>query len=185
MLARVIPIIIVRLIKLQPSQNTDTDKPDTWAMMLTEASMNAAFILASVTCLKAFLRPFGAGYLVSQSDTAPTSGYVTRPRGYKGSAYYMLSGVREKQQDKSATLVNATERADKHLSHELAAVPKAVVARGQGMHRAHIHSQSRSHSYSSSESKQQMIISQTTEWSVSYEYDDDDAKRRDTEPRAI
>lgn len=144
--------------------------------------MEVAFVLASFTCLKAFLRPFGAGYLITQSET-PISGYRTRAKSAKGSAYHMLSGTREKQQSKSGILVSRTETAVENTPHELATVPRALLARGNSTNFAHVTPQSRGRA--STESKDRMIINQTNTFTVEYEYDDDNTFSREAAGRAL
>ena len=145
--------------------------------------MEVAFVLGSVTCLKAFLKPFEAGYLITQSDTAPTSGYGSRVKGSKSNnAYYMLSGAREKKENLSSAISSTTQRSWTDEPHELAPVPQALIAPGTESQRTRTRPPTRSHS---TDSRAQMIISQTNTWTVEYEYDDDDEESKGTAGRAM
>ncbi|KAK6442707.1 hypothetical protein LTR95_001066 [Oleoguttula sp. CCFEE 5521] len=90
----VVPLVVLRLWNLSPRRNTDPDSPSKTAMLFTEAALQAAFILASITCLKPFLRPFHSGYFVSKAGSNPAPmGFGTGPKSSRAT-YYELSAAR-------------------------------------------------------------------------------------------
>jgi hypothetical protein len=60
--------------------------------------MHGACMLASITCLKPFLRPFHGGYFVSTvNSTSGLTGYATGPTKNSKAAYYELSAARKSE----------------------------------------------------------------------------------------
>lgn len=152
------------------------------ASIFTEIALEAAFMLSNITCLKPFLRPFHSGYFVSTVD-AKSSGYKnTKDSSSRGDTYYMISRARstngnkddvaahgalesmsqDNQSDIEGSARGPAFRPD-HTSH------RATVLSGSGELVPRI----------DREGSEDMIISKTQAWTVSYE---DDQRKSPAEP---
>ena len=92
-LRRVLPIIALRIWHLSPLKNPDPTLPDLTSSIFTEAAMDGALILASITCLKPFLRPFHSGYFVGTANSSAPAIFGTAAKS-AGATYYELSAAR-------------------------------------------------------------------------------------------
>ena len=105
------PVVAFRLWALSSGKNTNAELPSLTANIFTEATMDLAFMLASITCLKPFLRPFQTGYFISTAHSNGVSGFNTAVKGSRGDAYYELSAARsraDKEMDiKDAIAINS------------------------------------------------------------------------------
>ena len=125
-------------------------------------------MLASATSLKPFLRPFHTGYVFSTADVKG-SGYSTAGTNSRGNAYYMLSTAKfTTDNDGGVVQTKKDEEVEGHADQEdVARLPTSLPR----AHRAGHPSQrikTREHGRTDSE---QMIISKTEEWTVTYEDD--------------
>ncbi|KAK4556125.1 hypothetical protein LTR86_006822 [Recurvomyces mirabilis] len=93
----VAPVIAIRLWLLSPSSNPTPNNPNVPASVFTQATLQLTFVLASITCLKPFLRPFHSGYAVSAAPsggynaTFNTGGYSTGGKRSRNDPYVDLS----------------------------------------------------------------------------------------------
>ena len=98
-------------------------------------------MLASVTCLKPFLRPFHSGYFVSTAPSNGISGYTTGPKNSRADAYYELSAARSRTDgDKKHSVIVQTrnledDRGDRDLI-EPCAKPQLAFRPDRCEHRA-------------------------------------------------
>ncbi|KAK4554255.1 hypothetical protein LTR86_008783 [Recurvomyces mirabilis] len=86
----VVPIVIARLWTLRTSSAPETMVPIVPLVVLTEAEMQLALFLASITRLKPFLQPFYKGYGISTNANIAVTGYSVHGKS-RGKAYYQLS----------------------------------------------------------------------------------------------
>lgn len=133
------------------------------AGVFTELALGFAFMSASVTCLKPFLRPFHSGYFVSTSGSGiPVSG-----KGTRADTYYMLSknkSTNDKDEPRSrVTDAHETSTTPLHPGYARQSQPK--FRPDLSGHRATVMSQERAHD------GDEMTISMTQEWDVTYEED--------------
>lgn len=121
-----------RLYNLSPERNIDPSSPGITSMLFTEGVLEAAFILASVTCLKPFLRPFHSGYFPSNAGSnAVPMGFGTGPKSSR-STYYELSASRSqvaKDEKRITVEVKCEDEQDLLRRPELALRPDHVVHR--------------------------------------------------------
>ncbi|TKX20010.1 hypothetical protein C1H76_7894 [Elsinoe australis] len=93
----VLPLVALRLWKLHPATGSNSTSPARSALIFTEAVMECAFILASVTCLKPFLRPFAPGFFISSAAyTGRVSALSAGHKGSRANPYYELSAARSR-----------------------------------------------------------------------------------------
>ena len=93
MVRRVLPIIALRVWHLSPYKNADPTLPGLTSSIFTEAAMEGALILASITCLKPFLRPFHSGYFVGTANSTAPAIFGTAVKSAP-TTYYELSAAR-------------------------------------------------------------------------------------------
>lgn len=133
------------------------------AGIFTETALGFAFMSASVTCLKPFLRPFHSGYFVSTDG----SGVPVTGKGSQADTYYMLSRSKSRH-DKDELRARSTDdhgtlTSPLYLQHTPRSQPK--FRPDLSSHRATIMSQEREHD------GDEKTISMTQEWNVTYEED--------------
>lgn len=159
------------------------------ASIFTEASMQIAFILVSLTCLKPFLRPFHSGHLITTADAnTKLSGYKTTHRGggrsYKSSDYVMLSTTKDKDAASSTrasghktysrpavavTAAEAPTSAPIGAQNQPASPPRALVPNSRGNRGSYHGTVMRQERLKGSSDSEQMFISKTQTWTVEYE----------------
>lgn len=83
-----VPVVGLRLWKLSIIHPTS---PDVTVSEFTAAALELAFILASITCLKPFLRPFHEGYYVTTAANSAGTGYSVPKKDSRSDTYLMLS----------------------------------------------------------------------------------------------
>lgn len=176
------PVIALRLYFLAPttSNNPNPDLPALTAAVFTSAVMNFTLILASVTCLKPFLRPFDGGFLItSMHSHVPAFGAAPIT---KGSAYYELSATQRSalttQQEK---MMRSGDRKHRSVTVsargvdedydggfvQVQAKPPLALRRDRVEQRATVgHDSVRP---SMERDGEQMLISKTQAWTVSFE----------------
>jgi hypothetical protein len=103
---RLIPVVVVRLFYLSPSENSEPTVTSIIPNIITEAALELCLISACITSLKPFLQPVHSGYMVT-SVNAPGSSFRSGKRAKSQDSYYMLSTVKES--DKDGTLVSPNE----------------------------------------------------------------------------
>ena len=161
-----------RLYHLSGYEASDPDQPSLTAGILTEACMDTAFILASVTCLRPFLRPFHRGYFLSTAGTKG-SGYKSSVTGSHGNAYYMLSAAREAPDDQTprqkTTTHDGVDEEEGAGHHQLASVPKAVISPARGVRVSHCQTETPEERAHGGSDGRRMTISKTKSWTVEYE----------------
>ncbi|KAK3671127.1 hypothetical protein LTR78_008928 [Recurvomyces mirabilis] len=109
------PVVVFRLFKLSPAQNTDPNLPNITVDVLLAVVMDTALNLASVTCLRPFLRPFQeSGYIVSSSLSASGKYGITGANRTRTEAYLMLGTAGSTVQNKHGSIV--LSRVDKEPS---------------------------------------------------------------------
>lgn len=135
------------------------------ASTFTELVLAFAFMSASVTCLKPFLRPFSSGHFIATDG----SGIPITGKSSRGDAYYMLSKNKSKG-DKVSTVRSMdgqeTQSSSPQSDHSSKGQPK--FRPDLSSHRATVMSQECEHSGSG---PNEMVISMTQEWDVTYEED--------------
>jgi hypothetical protein len=97
---------------------TDDTKHHLTAVMITQVVMGCAFIFASITCLKPFLRPF---HPVAFGGSAPANGlfrYTAEPKGSRSDRYYELSGARSAADGKRDVVTTTRSVADDSTSDQ-------------------------------------------------------------------
>lgn len=126
--------------------------------------MDLAFMLASITCLKPFMRPFHSGYSVSTTKGAT---YNTTGKASRSDAYLMLSAARSVGGAKDKPAVRVTSQGDHQAPLQQPARLPPVFRPDHVDHRTTIMSADRERH--SDENSEQMIISKTQAWDVSYD----------------
>ena len=124
--------------------------------------LDLTFILASVTCLKPFVRPFHSGYVVS---TTPASGYASTSKNLHRDAYVELSAVKSAAGNEDGAIIQ-TRRGRDSRGYKKSAV---VYRPDQVDQEATVSSANEGQPYSKSHD---MSISRTQAWPVSYEDDE-------------
>lgn len=165
-LCRLLPIVICRLYYLSPTEK-HAHSTGTVASILTEAAVAYAFFSASVTCLKPFLQPFHSGYVISMVG-ARISGHTVTGTDSQGDSYHMLGNTRSAM-DKNGTAVTISDAAGSRNSQAVEDTHwlRAPLFRpDQSNHQATVETKYRHHN---SNNPEEMIISMTHEWTVSYE----------------
>ena len=104
---RLIPVVVVRLFYLSPSENSEPTVTSIIPNIITEAALELCLISACITSLKPFLQPVHSGYMVNTSVGAPGSSFRSGMRQKSQDSYYMLSTVKES--DKDGILVSPNE----------------------------------------------------------------------------
>lgn len=89
---RLIPLIVTRIYYLSPSRNPNPTLSTILPSILTEAALEYAFMSASITSLKPFLRPFHSGRYIINTVGAPGSGLRSDLKDSQD-PYYQLSAV--------------------------------------------------------------------------------------------
>lgn len=180
-LYRLIPIVALRLWYLSPSKNTDPNNPAITAGIYTEVALECAFMLSNITCLKPFLRPFHSGYFVSTVDNKNSGGYLTTKDSVsRGDAYYMISTARSATDNKDGPIVQGERESvspEKQSNVERNARAPAFRP-DHSSHRATVLSGDDDQiAPVEREGSEDMIISKTQAWTVSYE---DDQQKKST-----
>lgn len=172
---RLIPVVGVRLWFLSPSKNIDPNHPVITAGVYTEAALELAFMLSNITCLKPFLRPFHSGYFVSTIDTK-NSGYpTTKDSTSRGDTYYMISRAKSTADNKDGSMVQDSEvdGISSQTWSDTERTGKAPAFRpDRTSHRVTVLSNNDGQVVTRDrEGSEDMIISKTQAWTVSYEDD--------------
>lgn len=162
----------MRLWFLSPSKNPDPNDPAITAGIYTQIAVEIAFILSNTTCLKPFLRPFHSGYFVTTVGNK-SSGYAsTKDGGSRGDAYYMISATRSAREGKPGPQVSEVAQ-DQPVEGQMDGERSGKVLAfrpGQWSHRATVLSDhSDNVAPMETDGADDMIISKTQAWTVSYE----------------
>lgn len=119
------PIIIFRLFKLSPGQNADSHVPNIAADILLQVVMEIALNLASVTCLKPFLRPFQeSGYIVSSTLNASGNYGITGANRTKSEAYLMLGTAGSTLKNKDGSIIQSRTEKEPGTSTQRQSIPR-------------------------------------------------------------
>ncbi|KAK5702463.1 hypothetical protein LTR17_022296 [Elasticomyces elasticus] len=131
------PIIALRLWKLLPGQNTDTTMPSIAAEILTEVAMETALNLASVTCVKPFLRPFQeGGYISTTTPNAPASYGITGASRSRSEAYLMLGTAGSTVKNKDGSIMHTATQKELDDAADRKGTPRVKLRADGGRHEA-------------------------------------------------
>lgn len=171
---RLVPVVGIRLWYLSPSRNPNSNDPAITAGIYTQIALEIAFMLSNITCLKPFLRPFHSGYFVSTIDNK-TSGYLaTKDSGSRGDTYLMISTARSKAESKTES-TSVAEAEIKTADRQTEAERRAKTPAFRPDHASHRATVLSDHggqlADTDREGGEDMIISKTQAWTVSYEED--------------
>jgi len=112
--------------------------PSTAAELLSEVTMEIALNLASVTCLKPFLRPFqDAGYILSTSLDGPPKYGITGPSRLRSETYLMLGTIGSTvTRNKDGSIVRTRVEQEIEDVGQLQSMPRAKLRADAGHHEA-------------------------------------------------
>lgn len=153
------PVVGLRLYNLAPSQNLEHDKPSIQAQVFTQIAMDGAFLLASITCLKPFLRPFYSDYSAQVgADAQAYTVYDRKINRSRGEAYHELNHSRSKDGSNGKRSVIRSRHTDDGQ-------PPLSLRPDKCEYEATAHADPRS----KATGDENMLISKTQAWSVSYD----------------
>ncbi|KAK5046180.1 hypothetical protein LTR84_008637 [Exophiala bonariae] len=158
-----VPLVALRLVHLRPSETTDVPRPRLIAGIFTEIVMSFSFILSSITCAKPFLKPFHSGYFIGTSNQKSFHGNAKSDSNSNGNSYRMLSATTSKSLAVKNRSVQQEERPNGNINPH---GDKSLFRPEPVSHHAAVSSQAAKHQPRTSD---QMEISQTKTWAVSYE----------------
>ncbi|KAK3112625.1 hypothetical protein LTR53_010916 [Teratosphaeriaceae sp. CCFEE 6253] len=105
------PIVALRLWKLYPSSSAGPTTPNITAEVLTQVVMETALNLASVTCMRPFLRPFQeSGFILTstQEGGGPPKYNITGASRTRSESYLMLGTAGSTTRNKNGSVVQTT-----------------------------------------------------------------------------
>lgn len=164
----------MRLWFLSPSKNPDPNDPAITAGVYTEIALEFAFMLSNITCLKPFLQPFHPEYFVSTVDDKASTYLSTKGSGSRGDAYLMISAARSTTGSKTGSAtIDETEVGTANPPSGIEGGGKAPAFRpDKSSHRAMVLSDHLERAAAAEMAgSEEMIISKTQAWTVSYEED--------------
>lgn len=131
-------------------------------------------MLSNITCLKPFLQPFHPGYFVSTVDEKASTYLSTKGSGSRGDAYLMISAARSTTESKTGSAtIDEAEVGTATAQSGLEGGGKAPAFRPDKLsHRATVLSDHFERPAAADKAgSEEMIISKTQAWTVSYEED--------------
>jgi len=97
--------------------------------------METALNLASITCVKPFLRPFQeSGYILTSDKVGPATYGITGASRTRSESYLMLGTAGSTTKNKDGSIVHAAGKQEAEVATERRSMPRAKLRADVGQH---------------------------------------------------